>query len=411
MDVLGALIRRQFSVGRLLITDVDGTKIEFSGSPDGPRAAIRVRDPKFRRKLFLNPNLAVGEGYLEGAFTLEDGDISDFAAVCMANCKDIESGGIVALFAALDKARRAILQYNPIGRAKRNAAHHYNLSDQLYDLFLDADRQYSCAYFAHENQSLEAAQQNKMRHIAAKLLIEPGMRVLDIGSGWGGLAVYLAETTGAKVTGVTLSEEQHKISCRRVEEQGLRGQVDFRLLDYRDLNEKFDRIVSVGMFEHVGILHYREFFDKIQNLLDDDGVALLHTIGRADGPGVTNEFIRKYIFPGGYCPALSEIAPPLERTGMFMTDVEILRLHYADTLKAWCRRFSANREKVREIYDERFVRMWEFYLAGSEAAFRYGNHVVFQIQIAKRQDAVPLTRDYIDDWENGRRDRTRNAAE
>jgi len=411
MDMLGALIHRYFSVGCLKVTDVDGRRYEFRGSQDGPSAGIRIHDPKFRRKLFLNPNLAIGEGYMERSFTLEEGDVFDLATVCMANCKHIESGGIVAVLSALDKARRAILQYNPIGRAKQNVAHHYDLSDRLYDLFLDDDRQYSCAYFDHQGQSLEAAQGNKKRHIAAKLQIDHGMRVLDIGSGWGGLAIYLAETTGARVTGVTLSKEQHKISSRRVAEQGLGGQVDFRLLDYRDLDEEFDRIVSVGMFEHVGILHYNEFFDKIQTLLGDDGVALLHTIGRAHGPGVTNEFIRKYIFPGGYCPALSEIAPVLERTGMFMSDVEILRLHYADTLKAWRRRFNANRDKVREIYDERFCRMWEFYLAGSEAAFRYGGHVVYQIQFAKRQDAVPLTRSYIDAWKDEQFDHARNAAE
>jgi cyclopropane-fatty-acyl-phospholipid synthase len=411
MDVLGALIERNFTVGKLAITDVDGRKTEFRGDQDGPCSAIRVHDPKFRRKLFLNPNLAVGEGYMDGAFSLEEGDIFDLAAVCMANAKSVESGGIVALLAMLDKARRAILQYNPVGRAKNNVAHHYDLSDQLYDLFLDTDRQYSCAYYDHDKQSLEEAQLNKKRHIAAKLLIEPGMRVLDIGSGWGGLGIYLARTTGAEVVGVTLSEEQHRISRDRAAELGLAGQVDFRLQDYRQVTEKFDRIVSVGMFEHVGILHYPEFFYQVQAMLADDGVALLHTIGRADGPGVTNEFIRRYIFPGGYCPALSEIVPPIERTGMFITDVEILRLHYAETLKAWRKRYNANREKVRQIYDEKFCKMWEFYLAGSEAAFRYGGHVVFQIQFARRQDAVPLTRSYIDDWHNGRHNRSRDAAE
>ncbi len=410
MDVLGALIDRNFSVGRLRVTDVDGTRINFGGGQDGPTAAIHIHDPKFRRKLFLNPNLAVGEGYVDGAYTLDQGDIYDFAAVCMANCKEVESGGFVALLTALDKARRAILQYNPIGRAKQNVAHHYDLSDRLYDLFLDTDRQYSCAYYSTDGQSLETAQQNKMRHLAAKLLIKPGMRVLDIGSGWGGLAINLAQTTGAHVSGVTLSEEQHKVACQRVEELGLGAKVEFRLIDYRLLDEKFDRVVSVGMFEHVGILHYAEFFNQVQSLLDEDGVALLHTIGRADGPGVTNEFIRKYIFPGGYCPALSEVTRPLERTGMFMTDIEILRLHYAETLRAWRQRFNANREKARAVYDDRFCRMWEFYLAGSEAAFRFGGHVVFQIQFAKRQDAVPLTRDYIEAQKDRLEQGTQDAA-
>ena len=278
-------------------------------------------------------------------------------------------------------------------------AHHYDLSDTLYDMFLDNDRQYSCAYYMSENDSLEHAQHNKKRHLAAKLLLEPGHKVLDIGSGWGGLGLYLAQTAEADVTGVTLSAEQLKVAEDRAAKAGLSDRVRFRLQDYRDETLKYDRIVSVGMFEHVGVGHYREFFEKVHDLLTDDGVALLHTIGRTDGPAATNPWLAKYIFPGGYIPAMSEIIPAIERTGMCITDIEVLRLHYASTLRDWRRRFNANRDKIREVYEERFCRMWEYYLASSEAAFRYGGQVNFQIQLAKRQDAVPLTRDYIAEWE------------
>lgn len=279
-------------------------------------------------------------------------------------------------------------------------AHHYDLSSRLYELFLDSDRQYSCAYFASPDDSLEEAQLAKKRHIAAKLLLEPGQKLLDIGCGWGGLGLYCAQVSGASVTGVTLSEEQHKIACARAKEQGLDGKVDFRLIDYRDVNDRFDRIVSVGMFEHVGTKHYDEFFNKVRDLLAEDGVMLLHTIGRSDGPGVTDPWIRKYIFPGGYIPALSEMMPAIERSGLVVTDIEVLRLHYAETLRHWSERFSANRDAVKEIYDERFCRMWEFYLAGAEMAFRHWGQVVFQVQLARKQDAVPLTRSYLERWEN-----------
>ena len=279
--------------------------------------------------------------------------------------------------------------------AKRNVAHHYDLEGRFYDLFLDPDRQYSCAYFERPGQSLTDAQLAKKRHIAAKLLAEPGQRILDIGCGWGGLALYLAGVCGAQVTGVTLSEEQLGIANGRSEEQGLASHAKFRLLDYRAVSELFDRIVSVGMFEHVGVSYYGAFFAKAAELLADDGVMLLHSIGRMDGPGSCNPWIDKYVFPGGYIPALSEVLPPIERAGLCVTDIEILRLHYAETLRAWRERFLARREEARALYDEPFCRMWEFYLAASECAFRHCGLMVFQIQLAKRQDSVPLTRDYI----------------
>jgi cyclopropane-fatty-acyl-phospholipid synthase len=266
-------------------------------------------------------------------------------------------------------------------------------------LFLDADRQYSCAYFTHTHEDLEQAQHDKKRHLAAKLLLKPGVRVLDIGSGWGGLGLYLAEAGAGEVVGITLSEEQLKVSRERARRAGLDERVRFELCDYRALGGTFDRIVSVGMFEHVGVSHYPEFFAAVRDLLTADGIAVLHSIGRADGPWATNPWVRKYIFPGGYAPALSEVLPVVERLGLWVTDIEILRLHYAETLRLWRRQFQAKRARVAQLYDERFCRMWEWYLTGSELAFRRMGHMVFQLQLAKRQDAVPLTRDYITDWE------------
>jgi cyclopropane-fatty-acyl-phospholipid synthase len=290
---------------------------------------------------------------------------------------------------------RRLQQYNPIGRAQEHVAHHYDLSDDLYDLFLDEDRQYSCAYFANDNVTLEQAQHDKKRHIAAKLLLEPGMRVLDIGCGWGGMALYLAKEANVEVVGLTLSKEQHKVATERAKKAGLEDKVTFHLRDYREEAGSYDRIVSVGMFEHVGVHHFNEFFNKVKALLTPKGVALLHSIGRMDGPGVTNPWLRKYIFPGGYAPALSEVLPVVEKSGLWATDIEILRLHYAETLKHWHQRFQENRDKIKKLYDERFCRMWEFYLIGAEMDFRYLNTMVFQMQLAKDIEAVPLTRDYM----------------
>jgi cyclopropane-fatty-acyl-phospholipid synthase len=289
---------------------------------------------------------------------------------------------------------------NSLARARANVAHHYDLDSRLYDLFLDGDRQYSCAYFTAPGESLETAQRNKRRHIAAKLLLDrPQLRVLDIGSGWGGLGLYLAEESGADVTGVTLSTEQHAMSNARAEKAGLAGRVKFRLEDYRLATGPYDRIVSVGMFEHVGRRNWGEFFDKVRDLLAPDGVALLHTIGYWDTPGPINPFIRKYIFPGADLPSLGELTARAGAAGLIVTDVEVLRIHYAETLRLWRERFMARRAEAAAIYDERFCRMWEFYLALCEAGFRYRSTVIFQVQLAKRLDAVPLTRDYMVDWE------------
>ncbi len=334
-----------------------------------------------------------GEAYIDGRVTVEDGTIYD-ALAALSSGAEIE-GPFGRLATALAPVVRLIQQRNPLRRARRNVAHHYDLSRQLYESFLDKDLQYSCAYFPDPGMDLEAAQEAKKRHIAAKLLLHPGCRVLDIGSGWGGLAIWIARNTGAEVLGVTLSAEQLAAARERAAAAGVADRARFELADYRAVTGRFDRIVSVGMFEHVGAPHHRAFFAKVRDLLAEDGVALLHSIGRTDGPGATNPWLRKHIFPGGYSPALSEVAPAIERAGLWATDVEILRLHYALTLRRWRERFHANRDAVRRLYDERFCRMWEFYLAGAEVSFRFQGQMVLQIQLARRQDATPITRDYM----------------
>ncbi len=340
---------------------------------------------------------------MDGTLTVENGgDIYDLLDLLGRNMAVLEATPMVRLSYTLQRWLRWLEQYNPIGKAQRNVAHHYDLNDQLYDFFLDRDRQYSCAYFKTGDEPLEQAQLDKKRHIAAKLLLKPGQRVLDIGSGWGGMGLFLSQHFGVDVTGVTLSKEQHAVSSRRALEDGVADSVRFKLLDYRQEPGKYDRIVSVGMFEHVGVAHYTEFFTKVKELLADDGVMLLHSIGRMEPPGATNTWLRKYIFPGGYTPAMSEVLAAIEKVGLWVTDIEVLRLHYAETLRLWRQRFLANREKIKQMagYDDRFCRMWDFYLAGCEVAFRYMNQMVFQIQITRRQDAVPLTRDYLIEAEN-----------
>ena len=354
-------------------------------------------------RLAARPRLAFGEAFVDGTLTVEDGDIYDLLDLIGRNVQSLDDTFFMRVSYALQRLFRLFEQYNPIGTAQRNVAHHYDLNDQLYALFLDRDRQYSCAYFKTDDEPLEQAQTDKKQHIAAKMLLQPGHKVLDIGSGWGGMALFLGQQFGADVTGVTLSTEQHAVSSRRALESGLADRVHFKLLDYRQEPGQYDRIVSVGMFEHVGAAHYVEYFTKVKKLLKEDGVMLLHAIGRMERPGGTNTWLKKYIFPGGYTPALSEVMTAIEKVGLWVTDVEILRLHYAKTLRHWRERFLANRDKVKQIegYDDRFCRMWEFYLAGCEIAFRYMNQMVFQIQIARQQDAVPLTRDYLLDAERG----------
>ncbi|QIB36030.1 SAM-dependent methyltransferase [Ancylobacter pratisalsi] len=395
LRVLSRIVRR----GSLTLILPSGHRETF-GDGSGPPLAIRIASKDWERRIALDPEFEFGEAYMEGGLVIEQGDIGEVLATLMS-----QVGYQVPSFTAksLMKLRfmvRRLAQFNPRERAQRNVAHHYDLDGRLYSLFLDADRQYSCAYFEHEGQSLDDAQLAKKRHIAAKLLFDrPDLNALDIGCGWGGMGLYLAENAAANVTGVTLSQEQHGIANARARERGLSERAEFRLQDYRDVAGPFDRIVSVGMFEHVGIGHYEEYFSKIADLLKDDGVALVHSIGRSEGPGITNPWIAKYIFPGGYIPALSEVLPAIERAGLLVADVEILRLHYAETLKAWRERFLAHEEEIERMYDSRFVRMFEFYLASSEMAFRHQGMMVFQIQLAKREGVVPLTRSYIAETE------------
>jgi len=408
MLLLSRLLRRLVRRGTLRVTGPDGAQMVF-GDGGEPRAAIRIADHATARRLALDPQLAVGEAYMDGRLIV-DGDLFEFLKVAFVNLADDRVNPLPVWIEALRRMTRRIQQYNPVSRARRNVAHHYDLTGELYQLFLDSDRQYSCAYFGQPDDALETAQERKKRHIAAKLLLRPGQRVLDIGSGWGGLALYLAEIADVEVTGLTLSQEQFKAASERAARRGLEHRVRFRLQDYREETGRYDRIVSVGMFEHVGVGHYEEYFRQVRNLLEDDGVALLHTIGRADGPGATNAWIRKYIFPGGYSPALSEIMPAIERSRLYATDIEILRLHYAETLKAWRQRFHGNRSRIAELFDDRFCRMWDFYLAASEATFRWAGHVNFQIQLARRLDTVPLVRDYMFDGERAIAGPTRRAA-
>jgi cyclopropane-fatty-acyl-phospholipid synthase len=399
--LLARLLEQIVTQGRLRVVDAAGAVSEIVGSP-GPNVAIRLHDRALRWKLLARPRMSLPEAFVDGTLTIEEGSLYELIDLLQLNLDALPGGPLARMLNGSHKLWRRVHQYNPRPRAHRNASHHYDLSDQLYELFLDRDRQYSCAYFHNEDSELEQAQLDKKRHIAAKLLIRPGQRVLDIGSGWGGLALHLAAECGADVTGLTLSAEQHKIAARRAAAAGLADRVRFYLRDYREESGQYDRIVSVGMFEHVGINHYRSFFSQMKALLTPDGLALLHAIGRMDGPGSTSPWIRKYIFPGGYVPALSEVVPVVERQKLWITDVEILRLHYALTLRAWRQRFEQNRARIKALYDERFCRMWETYLVGSEIAFRRGGLMVFQMQLAKRVDAVPLIRDYMVDRERNR---------
>jgi cyclopropane-fatty-acyl-phospholipid synthase len=401
--------RHLITVGTLTVIDAAGRTHRFVGG-EGPQVTIRLHDKALHRRLLFSPYLAVGEAYMDGTLTVEDGSIYEALDLACRNVARLDSYPLQRLQDGLKRLLRSLHTYNPVGRAQRNVAHHYDLSGALYELFLDRDRQYSCAYFVTDNDSLEVAQDNKKLHLASKLLLKPGQRVLDIGSGWGGLALYLARLAEVDVTGVTLSAEQQKVAQERARSAGLADKVRFHLRDYREETGRYDRIVSVGMFEHVGTAHYPAFFAKARDLLAEDGVMLLHSIGRAGPPAGTNPWLRKYIFPGGYTPALSEVFRAVEKVGLWVTDVEILRLHYASTLREWRRRFEANRERIRAIYDERFCRMWEFYLVGCELSFRYLGQMVFQMQIARRQDAVPLTRDYIAEFERHHAGRAMSAA-
>jgi len=391
---LDRLMARVIQLGRLEVTWSDGS-VSAYGNGTGRAARVEFRDRETEWAVLVNPELAIGEAYMDGSLVFPDDSLLDFLMLLNESWSLLNKRPFYRALSRFRFVTRRVAQNNSPMRARRNIKHHYDLDGRLYSLFLDSDMQYSCAYFERPGVSLEEAQWAKKRHLASKLLLKPGQDVLDIGSGWGGLGLFLAGHFEVNVTGVTLSEEQHGISNQRAREQGLDRRARFELRDYRALETEFDRIVSVGMFEHVGAARYREFFSAAAKLLKPDGVMLLHSIGRYGPPAATNPWISKYIFPGGYIPALSEVMKAVEHVGLLVTDMEILRLHYADTLKAWRERFRAQWDVAAEIYDERFCRMWDFYLAGSEATFRTSDMMVFQLQLAKGKNAIPITRDYI----------------
>ncbi len=392
--LLDAALKRLIQKGTLRLTLPDDSVLAF-GDGTNPAISVKVHNRATIRRLTVNPELALGEAYTDGALTIANDDLSGLLAMLLGNRR---IGSFNLATRLVNRARRVFRRLqmsNPAGRSQKNVAYHYDLSSELYELFLDEDRQYSCAYFRHPDDTLEEAQANKKHHLAAKLLLKPGMRVLDIGCGWGGMAITLARDYGVQVVGVTLSKEQHAVAVQMVREAGLSNQIDIRLQDYREVMENFDRIVSVGMFEHVGVPRYDEYFRHVKRMLTSDGIALIHTIGRAGPPYAANPWINKYIFPGGYAPALSEVIPSIDATELVVCDVESLRLHYAETLRMWDERFIGNIERARNLYDGRFCRMWRYYLNSMERSFREGRMLVYQIQLAKKNDVIPITREYL----------------
>jgi cyclopropane-fatty-acyl-phospholipid synthase len=383
--------------GTLKVIDAEGETHTFGGRAPGPSVTMRLTDPALYRSLFFNPELAAGEAYMDGRMSFENSTLRDFLTLFSINRLSLGSYPLQKVLRKVSRGLKRFQQANPVGRAQQNVAHHYDIGNDFYRLFLDRGMQYSCAYFTSDDDTLEQAQQNKLRLIASKLDLKPGQKVLDIGCGWGDMVLYLARMADVKAVGVTLSKEQCRLANEKARQLGLADRVRFELRDYRDLSERFDRIVSVGMFEHVGVHHYNEFFAKVNDLLTEDGVMLLHSIGHMSPPGTASPWLRKYIFPGAYSPALSEVFTAVEQNSLWVTDLEFLRLHYAKTLAHWESRFQANRAKVAQMYDERFCRMWEFYLISAEMMFRTGSQLVFHMQLAKKRDAVPIVRDYITD--------------
>ncbi|MEI8178091.1 cyclopropane-fatty-acyl-phospholipid synthase family protein [Aestuariivirga sp.] len=398
MKLLNTMLTKIIRTGTLEVVDAEGTVHRYAGTPE-PFVRVKLHDPSLYSSLVWNPDLKAGEAYMDGTLTIEQGTLRDFLTLFAINRGVSRKLPIQRPLRRMAKRLKSLWQRNTLVQSQRNVAHHYDLSNELYGLFLDSGMNYSCAYFRSPMDTLEEAQQNKLRHIASKLDLKPGQRVLDIGCGWGGMAIYLAQNFDVHVTGVTLSKEQLALAQQRAEQLGLADKISFQFKDYRDVAGTFDRIVSIGMFEHVGISYFQQYFGKIQSLLAPDGVALVHAIGRKGGPGTTGKWLRKYIFPGGYSPALSETFAAIESSGLWVTDTEIWRLHYAETLRAWYDRFEANRDKAEALLGETFCRMWEFYLITSELSFRYFKHMVFQIQLAKTVDTLPLQRDYMVDIE------------
>ena len=399
--LLSGLLEKFIKNGSLRLYDASGKLHSFGGARPGPSVTLRINKPGLATKLFLNPELKAAEAYMDGELTFEDGSaVYDLLLLFSVNRAGLGAHGGQKLLRRLWRALRRWHQANPVGTAAKQARHHYGLSTELYRLFLDEDMQYSCGYFRDpEHDTLEAAQRYKLIHATAKLQPEPGMSVVEIGSGWGGFAIHLPRETGARVTGINVSPEQIKISRERAQAAGVADRVEFREMDYRNVEGQFDRVVSVGMMEHVGIAHFDAYFGQIRKLLKDDGYAFIHCIGRMSPPGTTGPFIRKYIFPGGYSPAMSEVLAATERNGLWVSDIEVLRLHYYHTIRHWRQRFAQNRDRAAAIYDERFCRMWEFYLAAVGLEFLHGSHMVFQMLIAKTRDGVPIRRDFMVDAE------------
>ena len=388
-------LNRLFKDDGFLLIDANMNKHMIGHPKKEKPITLKILDKSLHTKLLLLPDLYFGEGYTNGSIVIENGTLTEFLDIALKNVGRGETNSYNAIINKFRGTYRFLTNFNLKNKSKSNVAHHYDISEKLYDLFLDKNRQYSCAYFKNENESLEQAQQNKIDHIIKKLNLKPNQRVLDIGSGWGTLAIEIAKKSQCEVLGITLSENQYKHSVEKVKMNGLENQVRFKIADYRDLNEKFDRIVSVGMFEHVGRKFYKTYFNSVSKLLNEDGVALIHTIGSINPPRDPHPWITKYIFPGGYTPSLSEVLKPIEKSGLILSDVEVWRMHYAHTLRNWKERFLSKKEEVLEMFDEKFLRMWEFYLAGCEMAFKWGDQVVFQIQLIKKHSAVPNTRDYI----------------
>ena len=372
------------------------SKSYIIGNPksDNP-IKIKILDKKLHYKLLFHPDLYFGEAYTDGDIVIENGSLTDFLDLALMNFGRGEINFFSYLMNRVRGSYRYLTNFNFIKNSKKNVSHHYDISDDLYNLFLDPKRQYSCAYFKNENDTLESAQNNKIEHIIKKLHIKPNQKVLDIGCGWGSLAFDIAKSANCEVTGITLSENQYNYCKQKAKEHNLDNQVNFKLIDYRELDEKFDRIVSVGMFEHVGRKFYKKFFNQVEKLLKDDGISLIHTIGSVNPPRDPHPWITKYIFPGGYTPSLSEVSNPIEKSGLIVSDLEVLKLHYMHTLRNWKENCINNKEKIIQMFDERFFRMWEFYLAGCEMAFKWGDQVVFQFQLTKNYRSTPVTRDYI----------------
>ena len=395
MKSLNQFLKNLFKVDGFII--VDANKKEYTiGKPlKNPPIKLKLLDKSLHTKLLLLPDLYFGEAYVDGSAVIENGTLTEFLEIAMKNI----GRGPTSNYATLIKKLMGIYSYitksNFIKKSKSNVAHHYDISEKLYDLFLDENRQYSCAYFKNENETIEQAQENKMNHIIKKLHLKPNLKVLDIGSGWGTLALEIAKQSKCEVLGITLSKNQLEYSQKKAKEFNLENQVRFKLIDYRQLNEKFDRVVSVGMLEHVGKKFYNKYFKSVSNFLNEDGVALIHTIGSVMTPRDPHPWISKYIFPGGYTPSLSELARPIENSNLIISDMEVLRMHYSHTLRNWKKRFMGKKEDILEMFDEKFFRMWEFYLAGCEMAFKWGDQVVFQFQLSKKLLSTPNTRDYI----------------